>query len=247
MIKAIAFDYDHTLYDRALTYDNMVDDFQTFFAEFLRPDVTREQVRSAIQNADAISFQRKRSDTEDLSTRHVGKHWMGIYNATLGSGIFAKEPGYDLYYYEFIEKYFTKAMMPYPDTLPTLQWLRAHGYKTGILTNGPTDFQRAKLESLNMYEAVDAVVLCGDLPQQKPHAVTFEAICEAMGCQTHEAIYVGDNPFNDIDGARRAGMTPIWIRSVGVWLEELEPAPYCIDAIGEIPELLEKINKDLGG
>lgn len=247
MIKAIAFDFDHTLYDRSLTNDNMVDDYCAFFAAYLKPGISREEVLAAIKYADSGSFRRKRSRTEDIGSHKAGQHWMGIYTATLDCGIFAKEPGYDLYYYGFIEKAFPKAMVLYPDTLPTLQWLREQGYVTGILTNGPSDFQKAKLDALNMYDTVDAVVLCGDLEQQKPHAMTFEAICTAMGCKTEEAIYVGDNPWNDVDGARRAGMTPIWMRSVGIWKEELEPAKYYIDAIGEIPELLKVIERDLAG
>ena len=49
---------------------------------------------------------------------------------------------------------------------------------------------------------------------------------------------------SNIDGARRAGMTPIWINSVGVWPEEIAPPPYTIQSIGEIPELLKKIEQE---
>lgn len=242
MIKAVAFDFDHTLYDRSLTYDNMLDSFCAFFAEYLRPGISREEVLSAIKAADSISFKKPRSLTDEVRTKVIGgKHWLGIYNATLDSGIFAEEPGYDRYYYGFIEKAFPNAMVLYPDVLPTLHWLREQGYTTGILTNGPADYQKTKLETLNMYEAVNVVVLCGDLEQQKPHAMTFEAICEAMHCRPEEAVYVGDNPWNDVEGARRAGMIPIWMRSVDIWLENLEPAPYNIRAIGEIPEVLKVI------
>lgn len=244
MIKAVAFDFDHTLYDRSLTNDNMVDDYRRFFADYLKPGISREEVLAAIKQADSGSFRRKRGPTPTTKSKDAGQHWMGIYTATLDTGIFAREPGYDLYYYGFIEKAFPKTMVLYPDTLPTLQWLKEQGYVTGILTNGPSDFQRAKLEALNMYEAVDAVVLCGDLEEQKPHTMAFEAICAAMGCKTTEAVYVGDNPRNDVDGARKAGMTPIWMRSVGVWRDEIEPARYCIDAIGEIPELLKIMERE---
>ena len=36
MIKAIAFDFDHTLYDRDATYENLVDDFMAYFADELQ-------------------------------------------------------------------------------------------------------------------------------------------------------------------------------------------------------------------
>ena len=63
-----------------------------------------------------------------------------------------------------------------------------------------------------------------------------------MGCTLEECAYVGDNPINDVDGPRKAGMTAIWFRSVGTWLDGVEPAEYAVDTLGEIPALLEKIN-----
>lgn len=244
MIKAIAFDFDHTLDVRIKAYDNLANAFFTYFTDYLRPGITCPEVLDAIKRADRTSFGRKRTAEEKSGSVDPRKHWMGIYNATLATGIFAREPGYDVYYYDFIENYFPQTIVLAPDTLPTLELLRRQGYATGILTNGPSNFQRAKLVATHMYEAVDAVVLCGDLERQKPHALPFETICREMGCRPEEAVYVGDNPINDVDGARRAGMIPVWINSVGVWPEEIAPTPYTIQSIGEIPELLKIIEQE---
>ena len=35
MIKGIAFDFDHTLYDRDATYEKMLEGFMTYFAPYL--------------------------------------------------------------------------------------------------------------------------------------------------------------------------------------------------------------------
>ena len=245
MIKAIAFDFDHTLYDRWVTYDNMVDDFMRFFADYLRPGISREEVRFAIKDSDKNSFRVKFDPEKTVSTRGAAMHWARIYNATLASGIFAKEPDYDTYYFDFIERYFPPAIELFPETKPLMEELSRKGYTTGILTNGPADYQKAKLEAVGMYEMVDRVVLCGDLPWQKPHSTAFEAICREMGCAPHETIYVGDNPLNDIDGARKVGITPVWIKTVGVWPEDLTPAPYSIDTLDELLPLLGKIEQDL--
>ena len=244
MIKAVVFDFDHTLDQRTKAYDNLAKEFFLFFADYLRPGITCPEVLDAIKQADGKSFGRKRTVEEKNGSVEPGKHWMGIYNATLATGIFAREPGYDVYYYGFIEKRFPQTLVLAPDTLPTLELLRKQGYATGILTNGPSDFQRAKLEATHMYGAVDEVVLCGDLERQKPHALPFEVICRELGCRPGEAVYVGDNPINDVDGARNAGMLPVWISSVGVWPEEIAPAPYTIKAIGELPQLLKRIEQE---
>ena len=141
-------------------------------------------------------------------------------------------------------RYFPPAIELFPETEPLLKQVQEQGYVTGILTNGPADYQKAKLEAVGMYQMVDKVVLCGDLPWQKPHPTAFEAICREMNCAPEQTIYVGDNPRNDIDGARKVGIIPVWIKTVGVWPEELAPAQYSIDTLDELPALLKQIEQD---
>ncbi len=246
MVKAVAFDFDHTLDVRPKAYDNLARDFFTFFADYLRPGITFEEVHAAIKGADGKSFSRELTAEEKNGSVDPDKHWMGIYNANLATGIFATEPGYDVYYHGFIEKVFPHTLVLAEDAIPTLDWLREQGYATGILTNGPSKFQQAKLDATGITPAVDHVVLCGDLEKQKPHSLPFKVICEKMGCHPGQAVYVGDNAINDMDGARRAGMIPVWISSTGVWPEGIEPVRYTIKAIGELPELLKTIDRDLG-
>lgn len=232
MIKAVSFDFDHTLYDRDKTYENMVDDFMVYFAAYLRPDATRSEVLGVMQACDRSGI-------------YKAGHWEGIYDDTLKSGIFAVRPTYETYYDGFMEGYYPGAIVLYDDTIPTLQKLRALGCKVSILTNGPSDYQRDKIGRVKLDRYVDCVLVGGELPHGKPHHTAFEAVCRAMGSRPGETAYVGDNPVNDVDGARRAGLVPIWMRSVGTWDDSLAPAPYGIDRLCELPALLETINHTL--
>lgn len=232
MIKAVSFDFDHTLYNRNATYENLVDPFMMFFAEELREDVDRETALKVLQDC-------------DRSGLYKDSHWKGIYRDTLETGIFLTNPTYEKYYNGFIEHNYTPAIVLYPDTLSTLQALRAAGYRLAILTNGPSDYQHKKIDGLHLSDYVDAVVVGGDLKHQKPHRYAFEYICNLLGCAAEETVYVGDNPRNDVDGARKAGLIPIWMRSVGVWLDDVQPAQYAIDALGQLPTLLPQIDREL--
>ena len=229
MIKGIAFDFDHTLYDRDATYEKLLDGFMEYFAEYLREGITREEVLETIQRCDRTGI-------------YKDAHWEGIYRDTLESGIFAKHPTYEVYYEGFLENNYPENIVLYEDTLYALDTLRRKGYKVGILTNGPSAYQRGKVERVDLHYHVDAVVVGGDLPDPKPHKDAFAETCRRMGCTLEECAYVGDHPINDVDGARKAGMTGIWFRSVGIWFPEIEPAEYAVDALGELPALLEKIN-----
>lgn len=225
MIKAVAFDLDYTLYDRHKTYEKMVDGFMNFFREELRRDVDREEVLKALEDSDRKGI-------------YEAAHFTGIYARLLETGIFLREPGFEKYYYEYIETAYPPAVTEYEDTMSTLRALRERGYKLGILTNGPSKYQRDKLDSTNIMSCMDALIVGGDLPQQKPARIAFESIVQALECEPQEVAYVGDHPRVDMDGARRWGLTPIWMRSVGTWLEGVEPVEKSIGRLSELLELL---------
>lgn len=232
MIKGIAFDFDHTLYDRDATYEKLLPSFLEFFSEYLRKDVSPEEVLEVIQRCDRSGI-------------YKDGHWEGIYRDTLASGIFEKPPSYEVYYEGYMENNYPQAIVLYQDTISTLELLKDQGYKVGILTNGPSEYQRAKVELVHLHEYVDTVVVGGELPHSKPHPFAFEYVCKQLGCAPEDCAYVGDHPINDVDGSRNAGMTAIWIRSVGSWMDGVDPAPYFIDQLGELPELLAKINQKM--
>jgi len=229
MIKGVMFDFDHTLYDRDATYEKILNSFLTYFADYLRKDVTEEEVLKTIQTCDRTGV-------------YKAPHWEAIHTDTLDSGIFEKAPSYEVYYDGFIEKNYPQSIVPYDDAVPMLETLRAKGLKLGILTNGPVDYQREKVTRLGLDGYVDVVVVGDELPHAKPHASAFHYVCQRMGCKPEETVYIGDHPINDVDGARKAGLTGVWFRSVGIWLDGIVPAEHAIEALGELPRLIDEIN-----
>ena len=246
MIKAVVFDFDHTLYDRAATDVNMADDFIEFFADILKDGLSREEVLQAILKGDFSGTPRREKLYKDPNYKPVPEdHFRGIHMATVETGIFKDPPDYQRYYFGFIENYFPKAVQLYPDTLSVLKTLRERGYKLGILTNGPSNYQRNKLNCTDLHSYVDEIVLCGDLEHQKPHPSSFEAVCKRLGVSFEETVFVGDSPVNDVDGARKVGMIPLWMNSIGKWNDSIEPAKYSIDKLSEILGIIDEIKSDI--
>jgi putative hydrolase of the HAD superfamily len=101
----------------------------------------------------------------------------------------------------------------YDDTLPVLNHLRAAGIRTGIVSNSPwgspASLWRAELRRLELMDAVDVNLFCGDVGWRKPAKEIFNRASELIGVPPEECCFVGDDPRWDFEGATAAGMHPI--------------------------------------
>ena len=102
--------------------------------------------------------------------------------------------------------------VPYQDSEQTLEEL-SRRYTLGIITNGPSDGQRKKLErsGLGRFFTEDRITVSGDYPFKKPDPRLFQEGCRKLGVRPEEAVYVGDLFYRDVLGSANAGMTPVWI------------------------------------
>jgi HAD superfamily hydrolase (TIGR01549 family) len=91
----------------------------------------------------------------------------------------------------------------YDDVLPTLELLREHGLKIGLVSNGARDIDEFVADhGLD----VDAAVGSRGHGWTKPHPSIFRAALERLGVEPEETAMVGDSPEDDIEGARALGM-----------------------------------------
>lgn len=84
-------------------------------------------------------------------------------------------------------------------------------YRVGLLTNGPTVAQQAKLVTLGWEDAFDAVVITGELTAGKPDAAAFEALLDALDADPGETAYVGDELDADVAGASASGFAVVQV------------------------------------
>jgi len=102
-------------------------------------------------------------------------------------------------------------VLPYPGIDALLADLEVN-YKLGLLTNGPSDIQWEKIESLGFDQQFDAVIVAGDVGIYKPDARVFEMLLERLGMAAEQSLFVGDSYDTDILGAHQAGMYSAWIK-----------------------------------
>lgn len=84
-------------------------------------------------------------------------------------------------------------------------------FSMGIVTNGPPQIQRPKIESVGLDQWTDTVVCGGFDTPAKPSAEPFDLALDRLGASADEAVVVGNSLQSDIAGARAAGITSVWI------------------------------------
>lgn len=114
----------------------------------------------------------------------------------------------------------------------TLRALKDAGLRLAVVSNrgNPFDEQLATLELSQYFEFALAA---GVLDLWKPEAAIFLHAVELLGVRPEETIYVGDNYFADVVGARNAGLQPVLIDPEGVF----DDAPDLIDGCPVIHDM----------
>ncbi|MBI2912675.1 MAG: HAD-IA family hydrolase [Chloroflexi bacterium] len=116
----------------------------------------------------------------------------------------------------------------FPDTLETLRWLQARGYRLGSVTNrgyGGPRFQQ-EMRDLGLTELFEVVAVSCDIGYMKPHPRIFQYALDYMAIEPEETVMVGDSLRADVEGAKTLGMIAVWRRPpAGEPVEETEDQP----------------------
>jgi len=99
-----------------------------------------------------------------------------------------------------------------PAVIPTLTALRKRGLKIGVLSN--TIWPRVEHERIFSRDSVghliDGAVYTSEIAWTKPHREAFNAALAAVGVtDPARAVFVGDRLFDDIHGAKQAGLRAV--------------------------------------
>jgi HAD superfamily hydrolase (TIGR01509 family) len=115
----------------------------------------------------------------------------------------------------------------FADALAVLAQVRAlPGVRAlGLITNGPAEVQRDKIDLLGLWPEIDFAVISGEVGIEKPDPAIFQEALHRGNAEPADAIYIGDSPEFDMDGARAAGIRRIWMNHAGTpWpLQTLAP------------------------
>jgi putative hydrolase of the HAD superfamily len=134
----------------------------------------------------------------------------------------------------------------FPDSIPTLRWLRARGYRLGAVTNRSLGGQpfRDELAHHGMLDLFDTLAVSCDDGWLKPAPQLFLKALDALGVRPAEAVMVGDSLRADVMGAKALGMIAVWKRPPNPVEEDarlpdgtIAVPDYVIDHPGELQSL----------
>jgi len=111
-------------------------------------------------------------------------------------------------------------------------------YPVGLLTNGPSDIQRLKLDQAGLMDAFGAVVISGEVGVGKPSPDVFRMVLDRLGADPDDSVMVGDSWERDVVGALGAGMRAVWIAD-GRTAPDSDPRVTVVDSVRELDELLD--------
>ena len=108
---------------------------------------------------------------------------------------------YDSFNYDF-----GKHIVMLDGAIDVLKEIKKRGYVLGCITNGVSSLQNIKLDTAGIRDMFDVVVVSGDIGIYKPDRRIFDEAIRRAGVKNEEAMFVGDHPVNDIEGALSADM-----------------------------------------
>jgi putative hydrolase of the HAD superfamily len=221
MIRAVLFDLDGTLYDRDALADRLFERQFCAFESELR-GISRERYLF-----DAHGMDEHGHGDKDVGYRRLVRAW-GL-DDKLATRLCE----------DFWATYDALCESIDAGTRDTLQELRRQGLALGVITNGQGVRQRRKLTLLGLDGAFDAVLVSDEEGVRKPDAEIFRRALARFGVVPGEAMFVGDHPIADVQGAHEAGLRAVW-KYVPYWPPVIADAPV-IRALPEILDLLKVV------
>jgi len=213
-VKAVIFDLDNTLFDHtgSATYA-----IRTWISE-LGGTPSEELLAQwfAIEDRNFNAFL-----AGELTHQEQRRGRLRDFLPLLGLAVPPTDAELDEFFTGYLHHY-TNSWTAFPDARPALEVARGNGWRIGVLTNGSTRQQNAKLRAIGLADLVDVVCTTESLGVSKPARETYLRTCEALGTDPAETLMIGDNLELDVLGAQAAGLTARHLdRAAGGTLSQL--------------------------
>jgi putative hydrolase of the HAD superfamily len=101
-----------------------------------------------------------------------------------------------------------KRLVAYPQTQEILTQLKTR-YKLAVVSDAQSAYGVPELRAACLAEYFAPIVISGDYGYRKPDVRLFQAALTQLQVPPEEAIFVGNDRFRDVLGARHAGMKTI--------------------------------------
>jgi putative hydrolase of the HAD superfamily len=123
-----------------------------------------------------------------------------------------------------------ESFVVHSDAPAALERLLERGLRLAVVINW-SDRLPALLDGLGLTRCFETVVVSAMVGHTKPEPEIFRAALRRLSVAPSQALHVGDDPLNDLVGARRAGLSALLIDREG----RRPDAPEVIRSLEELP------------
>lgn len=193
-IKTILFDLDDTLLNRENAVQNIVGIIIDQYYEHISPSQQRHMLQRFIE----------------IDRQHYGSNvkrdiFVPFFDEFPPSKVFPSEG-----YQEFWNQYFPQCFTLDENTRTGIQILKDK-LNVGIITNGSTTRQTAKMQTTGLDEMFEHIYISEAIGYAKPDPRIFQHVLNTMDILAEETLYVGDDLRNDVDGSQQVGIKAVWM------------------------------------
>ncbi|RXI79657.1 HAD family hydrolase [Levilactobacillus suantsaii] len=229
MIKAVVFDVDDTLYDQKAPFVAALAPIIQLPTSF---DLTR-------------TFQAYRRQSGQLTKSFLSRKNIAEWEVTrLNTALHAQDlpPVTPEAAAAFQDAYTHKLqhIALFPGLATVLNRLKAQ-YQLGIITNGQTDYQLAKVMRLHMQRWIDrqTILTSEEAGVAKPDPQIFTMMNRRLKLRASEIVYVGDCYSLDIRAAKQAGWQAFWFNHRNFEIPDGDWTPdQTVESPAELQQLL---------
>ena len=238
-IEAVLFDYGHTLiYFDERPHSTLVDAYEKvnrLLAATLRREVPAahvliEKVSRTVDDEIQRDYAAGRPEEVEIAT---------VYDTALRAIGLELEPELIERVMELEQEGWLQSVHVGPDVIGTLEALRHHGLRLGIVSNAAylPRLMNGQLAALGLAPYFDAVTFSSEVGVRKPQREIYADALKKLGADPSRTLFVGDRVREDVQGPQALGMRAVLTRE---WRQEDDPgvADFVIQRMGELPAIV---------
>lgn len=189
--KVVLFDLDNTLYEYEPVHQKALKNVYKVLKKEIkisRAEIHRELAGTASSHNRVLYFQRLIEKSHNTIESEI---ILKLYNA---------------YWDNFL-----KNMKLKKGVIQTLKKLKQLDIKTAIISDLTTHIQLRKMSKLGITPFIDILITSEEAGSEKPNNIMFLLALNKLNVLPSDAVMVGDNPINDIEGGNSVGLDTILI------------------------------------
>jgi len=233
--RAIVFDLYGTLVNiRTDEHDPSIYEEISAFLGYSHVNISPDELHDAYFSKIRDQIERSRETHPDVNVLKVFHDILHEY----GEG--RMELRLPLYTARLFRSLSRKVFEPFPGVYGMLERLRER-FPLALLSDAQRCYTEPEIKMLKLDWFFDVMYLSSDHGFRKPEPRYFRLALESLGgIRPSQAVYVGDNHYRDLTGAKGVGMKMVLVRSDEREYEDVQPDAY-IEEIAMLEDALEGI------